>query len=145
MTAAKPRSIDAPPVRWREGAVAALLAALVAMAGLPTGAAAETGSELRIGYLGLRVERPLPHSFMDRPPQDEGVAGARVGVADNTTTGRFTGQSFALDETIVGEREALPGAFRGLVGGGRLLVIVDVPAADLVALADLPEAKEATL
>jgi ABC transporter substrate binding protein (PQQ-dependent alcohol dehydrogenase system) len=114
-----------------------------------TGAAAENAApaatSVRIGYLGLHIERKLPHSFMEVPPQDEGVAGARVGIADNNTTGRFTGQSFALDEKIVADKGEVAGAFKELVSAGRRFVIADLPAADLLAVADLPEARDVTL
>ncbi len=31
-------------------------------------------------------------------PEDEGVAGARMGIADDNTTGRFTKQTYVLEE-----------------------------------------------
>jgi ABC transporter substrate binding protein (PQQ-dependent alcohol dehydrogenase system) len=129
---------------WFQFAAASFVAAL------PAGAAAaadgaQPAATLRIGYVGLHVERKLPHSFMEQPPQDEGVAGARVGIADDNTTGQFTGQSFALDEKVVTSEDAVAGAFKELVAAGRRFVITDLPAADLLAVADLPEARDVTL
>src|SRR5262249_909527 len=90
-------------------------------------------------------EKPVPHSYMEAPPKDEGVAGARTGIADNKTTGRFTSQDFTLDEAIVAGESDVPAAFRRLVASGQRLILADLPAAALVGVADLPEGKEVTL
>ena len=42
-------------------------------------------------------DRPPPLSLLDFPPQDDGVAGARLAINDNNTTGRFLKQEFALE------------------------------------------------
>ncbi len=100
---------------------------------------------VRIGYLGQHVTVRMPHSYLDVPPADEGVAGARIAIDDNNTTGRFTGQNFVLDEALVPEDGDIAGAFRKLVQDGHRSVIVDLPAAALLAVADLPEAKGTVL
>jgi ABC transporter substrate binding protein (PQQ-dependent alcohol dehydrogenase system) len=123
--------------------VAGLALAVTAM---PVAVAQQNPTALvRLAYLGYRIERPLPHSFMEAPPKDDGVAGARAGIADNQTTGRFTNQDFALDEAVVAGESDVPAAFRTLVAAGHRLILAELPAADLVAIADLPEAKEVTL
>jgi ABC transporter substrate binding protein (PQQ-dependent alcohol dehydrogenase system) len=126
-------------MRGRAALLAVVLAALAGAAGAQEGSA-----QLRIGYLGYHPKLVLPHSFMETPPTDEGVAGARVGIADDNTTGRFTGQEFALDEAMVDDPAALPDAFRKLAAAGRRLVVADLSASELLAVADLPEAKGAT-
>ena len=40
-------------------------------------------------------DEPLPISLLDLPPADLGVAGAKLAVADNNTTGRFMNQQFS--------------------------------------------------
>ena len=60
----------------------------------PPAAASPAPATLHIAYLAQRINHPLPHSFLDVPPQDEGVAGAREGIIDDNTTGHFTGQNF---------------------------------------------------
>ncbi len=100
---------------------------------------------IRIGYLRQPVPVHLPSSFMEAPPADEGIAGARLAVADNNTTGRFTGQNFVLDEVTVPPDGDVIEAFKKLVADGHRLVAVDLPAPLLLKLADLPEAKPATL
>jgi ABC transporter substrate binding protein (PQQ-dependent alcohol dehydrogenase system) len=100
---------------------------------------------LRIGYVALLVERKVPKTFLDPPPEDEGVQGARLGIADNATTGRFTGQRFELVEHLLRDAEAVLPAFRELAAEGIRFVLLDVPAPLLLQLADLPEAHDAVL
>jgi ABC transporter substrate binding protein (PQQ-dependent alcohol dehydrogenase system) len=133
-----------------------LIAALIAMASIALAgdAAAEDAAPaaapaapaiIRIAYLGQHFVQKLPSSFMEAPPQDDGIAGARLGVVDNNTTGRFTGQSFALDEQLIEGEGDVTAAFRKLVQDGQRLIVADLPAATLLAIADLPEAKTALL
>jgi ABC transporter substrate binding protein (PQQ-dependent alcohol dehydrogenase system) len=113
---------------------------------VPTVLADEQGSAaLRIGFLGQALKRQAPQPYLDPPPADEGVAGARLGIADNTTTGRFAGQQFALAEELVPEGGDIAAGFRKLVGENIRLVVTDLPAADLLAVAALPEARDVTL
>ncbi len=115
-----------------------------APAAMPTTMPAGT-TTIRIAYLGQHFPQKLPSSFMEAPPQDDGIAGARLGIVDNNTTGRFTNQSFALDEQLIEGEGDVASAFRKLVQDGGRLVVADLPAATLLAIADLPEAKAAIL
>jgi ABC transporter substrate binding protein (PQQ-dependent alcohol dehydrogenase system) len=114
---------------------------------LPLAAAADedASATLRIGFLAQAVKRPPPQPYLDAPPADEGVAGARLAIDDDNTTGGFTGQHFTLEEMIVPEGGDLAAGFRQLVGDGIRLVATDLPAAALLSVADLPEAKAVTL
>ena len=98
--------------------------------------AAPTPSETRIGLI-YRVQ-PQPSSYdAEAPPEDEGVAGARMAIADNNTTGRFTKQSYALDEAVLAEGG--PGAVeaaRGLVDKGTRFIILALAADEVLAVAD---------
>jgi ABC transporter substrate binding protein (PQQ-dependent alcohol dehydrogenase system) len=87
----------------------------------------------------------LPASYLDQPPDDEGLQGARLGVADDNTTGRFTGQTFALIESVAPEGGDVGGAFRGLAAKGTRLVLSGLDAPQLLALAALPDAARATI
>lgn len=107
--------------------------------------AAQTPATVTIGYLALQVKRTLPLSYLDQPPDDEGVQGARVALADNQTTGQFIGQSYKLDEALVPDEAGVTAAFKRMLADGERMIVTDVPAKLLVALADLPEAKDATL
>ena len=51
-----------------------------------------------------RRDAPPPLSPLDAPPPDEGVAGARLAINDNNTTGRFLNQEFTLE--VVESRNA---------------------------------------
>jgi ABC transporter substrate binding protein (PQQ-dependent alcohol dehydrogenase system) len=120
-------------------------AALLVMCALLAAIPAAARDALRIGYLSMRIPQPLPNTFLDPPPGDEGVQGARLGLADNATTGRFTGQRFALEERLTSEPEAAIAAFRELADAGIRFVLADAPADLLLRLADLPEAAAVTL
>ena len=124
------------------------LSVLAALMALPLGAASAQepeSSAVKIGFLGVQAKREAPLPYLDPPPADEGVAGARLGVADDNTTGRFTGQHFALAEALVPEGGDVAAAFRKLVADGIKLVVADLPEAPLVAVAALPEAHDVTL
>ena len=123
----------------------ALLASLAAPQPGRAQPAAPAAEALRLGYLGFVPQRVLASTFLDPPPRDEGLAGAQVGMADNSTTGRFTGQRFELVERLLEREEDAVAAFRALLAGGTRLVLADLPAARLLELADLPEASTALL
>ena len=101
--------------------------------------------KVHIGWLSQPVKRTLPLSYLDQPPEDEGIAGARLGIADNDTTGHFTGQSFELVENIAPEDGDVAAAFRDLAAKGVRLVVTDLAAAELLSVAGLPEAAPATI
>ena len=106
---------------------------------------AHAGEEtVQIGWLSRAVHRSLPLSYLDQPPPDEGVQGARLGIADNNTTGRFTGQSFELAEAVVPEDGDIADGFRELAAKGIRLVVTDLAASELLTVAGLPEAASAT-
>src|SRR5690349_2722597 len=64
-------------------------------------AAAPQASEIRIGLIYRPV--PAPSSYdAQAAPEDEGLAGAKLAIQDNTTTGRFVRQSYALDAVALG-------------------------------------------
>ena len=48
-----------------------------------------------IGYLRW-AEQGQTISLLDKPPRDDGLAGAKLAINDNNTTGRFMGQQFEL-------------------------------------------------
>ena len=108
-------------------------------------AAAEEAAPLAVGFVSLRAPQRLPNTFLDPPPEDEGVQGARLGLADNDTTGRFTGQRFALEERTARTPEEALDAARALLAAGLRFLVADLPAPVLLQAADLPEAASATL
>jgi ABC transporter substrate binding protein (PQQ-dependent alcohol dehydrogenase system) len=130
----------------RAGRICACLAA-VSLACISADVAAQdsAAATIRIAYLTQPIQVVLPHSYLDAPPEDEGIAGARTAIVDNNTTGRFTKQNFVLDETVVPEGGDVAAAFRKIVESGIRLVVTDLPADQLTTLAALPEAQRITL
>ncbi len=92
--------------------------------------------DVRIGYLRA-YEPQLALSVLDIPPRDEGVAGANVAINDNNTTGKFLGQTFALDvsETKL-EADVVP-VFKEMVARGDRFILTDISARQLLSIADL--------
>ena len=90
------------------------------------------GQTIEIGWLSQTVKRTLPLTYLDQPPDDEGLQGARLGIADNNTTGQFTGQSFELVESIAPEGGDVASAFRNLAAKGVRLVVTDLDAPKLL-------------
>jgi ABC transporter substrate binding protein (PQQ-dependent alcohol dehydrogenase system) len=99
---------------------------------------------LQVGYLRW-VEPHQTISLLDKPAPDDGLAGAKLAIADNNTTGRFIGQQFELADAPVRAGDDAVAAMSGLVEGGALLILTDVPADRLLALADAGRAKQVTL
>ena len=122
-----------------------VLAGLAVLATIPSADLRADGQTVQIGWLSQTTKRTLPLTYLDQPPEDEGIQGARLGIADNDTTGRFTGQSFELVERVVPEDGDVAAAFRDLTGRGIRLVVTDLAASDLLALASLPEAAQVTI
>lgn len=135
---------------------AALLAAAPPCLGLaqaqqPAAVAAETNPpaeakplEVRIGLITRAVPPPPLYDLL-AVPEDEAVAGAELAVKDNTTTGLFTGQSFALETTTLGEDEDPAQAARTLAANGTRLLIVNLPDAELLKVADAVKDKDAVI
>lgn len=93
-------------------------------------------TEIRIGYLRA-YEPQLALSVLDIPPEDEGVAGAKVAINDNNTTGRFLGQSFSLDVVQTKRQEDVVPVFREMLARGDKYVLTDISAGQLLSIADL--------
>jgi ABC transporter substrate binding protein (PQQ-dependent alcohol dehydrogenase system) len=75
-------------------------------------------------------------SILDRPAEDDGIAGAKLGVQDDNTTGRFLGQEFRLEAVRLEPGSDPRPALERLAKGGAFYVLANLPADDLVSLAD---------
>ncbi|WP_244564656.1 ABC transporter substrate-binding protein [Rhizobium sullae] len=93
-------------------------------------------SQIRLGYLRAYAPR-LALSVLDVPPRDEGVAGAKVAIGDNNTTGSFLGQTFSLDVAEVRPDADIVPAFNEMISKGVLYVLADLSAGQLLSIADL--------
>lgn len=122
-----------------------LRTALLTVATILSGALpGRAGLDVTITWLQQRAERPPVLSNLDPVPDDLGRAGAELAIRDNATTGRFLGHGYALEEVIVEPGGDLLGAARAALDRSPYLVI-DAPAAALLQIADLPQARDALL
>src|SRR5450631_3977910 len=55
---------------------------------------------VQVGYLRWTEPRPTI-SLLDKTPPDGGIAGAKLAMSDNDTTGRFMNQQFELSDAPV--------------------------------------------
>jgi ABC transporter substrate binding protein (PQQ-dependent alcohol dehydrogenase system) len=106
----------------------------------PNGKTAAPAVEIKLGYLRAYEPR-LALSVLDIPPRDEGVAGAEVAIGDNNTTGKFLGQSFALDVAEVKLDADVVAVFNGMIAKGERYVLADISAAQLLSVADIARDK----
>jgi ABC transporter substrate binding protein (PQQ-dependent alcohol dehydrogenase system) len=99
---------------------------------------------VRIGYLRWTEQQPTI-SRLDKAEQDNGLAGAHLGVSDNNTTGRFMNQQFAITDAPLGASEDPAARLDAMASDGNAFILTDVPADQLLALAAAGRAKRITL
>ena len=75
-------------------------------------------------------------SILDIPPADDFIAGARMAMDDNNTTGRFLDQSFSIVDAKLASGEDPIASVTGMLADGVRLFVVDLPPAELLAVAD---------
>ena len=105
---------------------------------------APTKDVLTVPVLLLKETRDKnqPISLLDIAPADDGIAGAKLGIADNNTTGKFTNQNFTLDvkegaiDELIKEADAK-------IAAGVGFIIADVEPQSLLKLADALKGKSA--
>src|SRR5215831_16529439 len=103
--------------------------------------ASTDAAEINIGYL-RRAEPKSTLSLIEVPAANDGVAGARLAIDDNNTTGTFLNQQFSLEDVrLVGGADAVA-ATSALVERGVSLMIVDLPADALLKAADAGAARK---
>src|SRR5262245_25505186 len=121
------------------------LAATVASQSLPRDST--DGQVRQIGIVVAREQRdlPAPLSLLDARPQDDGVAGARLAIDDNNTTGRFLKQQFALDVVQSASAQQLVAEVTKRVEAGAHFIAVDVSPQTLIALADALKGRDALI
>src|SRR5271163_1110765 len=116
----------------KRGHSAILLAIVVVVMAAPVAGVRAGGQTVKIGWLSQTTRRTLPLTYLDQPPQDEGIQGARLGIADDNTTGQFTGQSFELVDSIAPEGGDVAAALHDLAAKGVRLVVTDLDAPQLL-------------
>ena len=90
--------------------------------------------EIGVGYLGhAGVKAKL--SLVEQPAENDGIAGARLAMEDNNTTGKFLNQHFTLEEVRLRDGEDVAQAAAALSGHNGF-IIADLPADELLKAAD---------
>ncbi|MGJ4934573.1 ABC transporter substrate-binding protein [Bradyrhizobium sp. HKCCYLRH2015] len=117
------------------GAIGLIAAATAASAAEPV--------DIAIGYLG-RSGVPQTLSPLDQPAADDGVAGAKLAIEDNNTTGKFLNQRFTLIERRIKDDEDAAQAVNELAGKAGF-ILADLPADALLKVADALRGRGTTL
>ncbi|MFL6834107.1 MAG: ABC transporter substrate-binding protein, partial [Xanthobacteraceae bacterium] len=97
--------------------------------------ASTDAAEINIGYL-RRTELKSTLSLIQTPANNDGLAGARLAINDNNTTGRYLNQQFSLEDFRTGGSDDAVAATIALGERGSSLVIADLPADALLKAAD---------
>jgi len=113
--------------------------ALVIVLGLDLAARAQDTLDIKIGYL-RRAQRQETISLVQMPPPDNGVAGAQMAAKDNDTTGRFLNQRYSLVDLHLKPGDDPAMAVAELARQGIALIVVDLPADDLLKAAEAGKA-----
>lgn len=104
----------------------------------------ETTGAVKIPILLAREnrDRPPPLSLLDLPNADDGVAGARLAIMDNNTTGRFMKQDFTLEVIDHENPEQLVADIVKRVDADHIgFVILDTSPTTVLAVADALKGK----
>ena len=114
-------------IRWLIGAIGLGFVASSAFAADPI--------DIRVGYLGQAgIKSKL--SLVEQPSENDGIAGARLAIEDNNTTGKFLNQRFFLEEIRLKDGEDVAKAAMALADRNGI-IIADLPADALLKAADV--------
>ena len=101
---------------------------------LATPALAAEPIQIGIGYLHHAAAKSTL-SLVKQPAANDGVAGARLGIDDNNTTGKFLNQRFSLDEMQLKDGDDVGKAAAALASRDGF-IIADLPADELLKASD---------
>jgi ABC transporter substrate binding protein (PQQ-dependent alcohol dehydrogenase system) len=107
---------------------------VVGLSALVTTALAADPVEIGIGYLRRAGIKPTL-SMVEQPAENDGVAGARLAIEDNNTTGKFLNQHFTLEEVRLKDGDDAAKAAVALADRNGF-IIADLPADALLKAAD---------
>ncbi|KFC64719.1 Amino acid/amide ABC transporter substrate-binding protein, HAAT family [Bosea sp. LC85] len=128
-----------------------LFSAAMLLVGAPIKALAQSAAPpaetrtIRILLVRESQDRPAPLSLLDIPPGDDGVAGARLAIADNNNTGRFLGQEFRLDIIESAKADELLAEVQARVAAGQHFLVLDVRPQTVLMLADALKTRDVLL
>ena len=112
-------------IRWLVGLIGLAVATTQALA---------DPVEINVGYLRVAGAKSTL-SLVEQPAENDGVAGAKLAIEDNNTTGKFTGQRFTLEEHLIKEGDDPVLAATALAERNGFIV-ADLPADTLLKVAD---------
>jgi ABC transporter substrate binding protein (PQQ-dependent alcohol dehydrogenase system) len=108
---------------------------VVGLSALASDALAADPVEVGIGYLHRAATKPTL-SLIEQPAENDGVAGARLAIEDNNTTGKFLNQHFTLEEFQLKDGDDAAKAAAALARRSIDFIIVDLPAVSLLKAAE---------
>lgn len=106
--------------------------------------AATPEQTIPVGYL-RSTESRLTISLLDKPARDNGLAGAKLAMDDNDTTGQFMGQRYKLTDVNLRAGDDPVPALAKLASQGILLVLTDLPGGAVLKLADAAAGQKQTI
>jgi ABC transporter substrate binding protein (PQQ-dependent alcohol dehydrogenase system) len=135
----------AAPIRGIGAGLALLLSLFLSIVSTGSARADTTPLTISIGYLAEAIPEPDPLSLVEVVPKDKGIAGIKLGIEDNNTTGKFLKQTYALTEKVVPQGGDLHQAATELSAAGIKLIIASLTADRLLELASYPEMQDAII
>jgi ABC transporter substrate binding protein (PQQ-dependent alcohol dehydrogenase system) len=132
--AGSPSIVD-PEGQYQGGVMIRLLVGIIGLGVLATAALAADPVEIGIGYLRRAGVKPTL-SLVEQPAENDGVAGARLAIEDNNTTGKFLNQHFTLEESRLKDGDDVTKAAIALADRNIGFIIADLPADALLKAAD---------
>ena len=110
------------------------LAGAIGLSLLASHALAADPVMIGVGYLGIAGTRSTL-SLVEQPAENDGVAGARLAIEDNNTTGRFLNQRFTLEEVRLKDGDDVGKSATALAARNGF-IIADLPADALLKAAE---------
>lgn len=92
--------------------------------------------KVRIGYLQWVPDRGPVLSNVIPEPEDAGLRGAELGINDNSTTGKFLGQTYSIHSEVADSEAAAVAAFEAMRQDGLELFVVNAPSSTLTTLTE---------
>lgn len=111
--------------------LSSFLFALISIAG------ARANPTVTLHYIERVIDRPPVLSNLHALPRDQGLFGARLGVADVNATGKFTNHEIQLVEHILQPEDSLADLAAD-INDESLQIIANLPTDDLLELANFP-------
>jgi ABC transporter substrate binding protein (PQQ-dependent alcohol dehydrogenase system) len=112
-----------------------LVGVVVGLSAFVTSAIAADPVEIGIGYLRRPAVKPAL-SLVEQPAENDGVAGARLAIEDNNTTGKFLNQHFTLEELRLKDGDDAAKAAVALADRNVGFIVADLPADALLKAVD---------